>query len=165
MRSGKLTIGTLSVLLTASLIFSAALWVHREDVLSATLQGIDSAIGELQFAGYDLEQNRSATGQRNVAYMVTQAVGQLMEAAPVLGQEGYDGNAVYGFAIELLTFTGKLEAGTESKQVLERQARALAGLPSMLSPTYRKDSAEVLGRRFLNDMANVSIRFTEDGVF
>jgi len=165
MTSGRLTIGMLSALLAASMIFSAALLVHRADVLSATLQGVDAAVGEIQFAGYDLEQDPSPAEQRNVAYVVMQAVGQLMEAAPVLGQEGYDRDAVYGFAIDLMTYTGKLEAGTESRVVLRHQARALAGLPSMLSPTYRKDSADVLSRRFLDDMAKVSIRFIAAGVF
>jgi len=152
-------------LLAASMVFSAALWVHRESVLTAACDGVGSAVGQIQFAGHLLEQDPSAAGQREAAYVVAQAVGQLLEAAPVVAQEGYAEISVTSFSLGLQAFEGRLQDGRESRKLVERQAKALAGLGPGISRTFRTDAFSALGRDLLEKLPTVTRAFKAAGVF
>ena len=164
MKATHLLCRALGIVLVASLAFSAALWVHREDVLSAALEGVGSAVGQVQFAGQLLEQDPSTAGQRQAAYVVAQAAGQILEAAPVVSQEGYSGDDATGFATWLMSFEGQLQAGQEPRQLVERQAKMLIALPRTVSPTYKTDSFAVMGNGLLRKLPTVERIFTTAGV-
>jgi hypothetical protein len=154
----------LGTFLVASLAFSAALWVHREDVLSAALLGVGSAVGQIQFAGRVLAQNPSATGQRQAAYVIAQAAGQIMEAAPVVGQEGYSADGAIGLGIRLQAFVGQLQMGEESRQLVARQRKALIRLPRLVSPGYKTNPFDVMGRDLPHKLPTVERELTNAGI-
>ncbi len=164
MKPAQLLGRALGIALLGSLVFSTALWVHRQDVLDATLQGVGSAVGQIQFAGHLLEQDPSSTGQRQAAYVIAQASGQILEAAAVVGQEGYNGDDVTGFALGLQQFGGQLQSESEPRQLVERQARALVALPRRVSATFKTNSFEVTGRELLQQLPTVMRTFTAAGI-
>lgn len=165
MKTVNLRLGVLAAMLVAALAFSAALWVHREDVLGSAYQGVGSALGQIQFAGQTLQQDPSSAGQQRAAYLIAQAAGELFEASPILAQEGYDYNVVTAFAVGLQHFGGELQSGHESRRLVQRQSEVLIALPRTVSPTFRTDSISTMGRELLNQMGSVAHRLAEAGVF
>ncbi len=164
MKATHLLCRALGIALVAALAFSAALWVHREDVLSAALAGVGSAVGQVQFAGRVLKQDPSAAGQRQAAYVIAQAAGQILEAAPVVSQEGYSGDDVTGFGTQLMSFEGQLQAGQEPRQLVKRQAKMLIALPETVSPANRTGNFLVMGNALLRKLPTVERIFTNAGV-